>query len=130
MLYWYNIPVNGRILTCKSHDPFNFAKKIATFGITSYYAFGFSEKFVTESKSLPVELGKAFIAGFLFDGANSHNKASFVQGLGGAFIAFWYSKDYSKLKLLYEEDGELIEQDHWERQGNLTENIGWSDDSG
>ena len=129
VLYWYNIPINGSILACKSNDPFNFTKKIATFGITSYYAFGFSQKFVTESDSLPTKLCTAFITGFLFDGANSHNKASFVQGLGGAFMAFLHSEQYETLQFFYQENRQFVEEDHWECQGNLTEDIGWSNNS-
>jgi len=130
VLYWSFIPgSNDNKFFCKTHDPFNFMKKIATFGITSYYAFGFSQKFVQESEPLHTKLAVAFASGFLFDGMNSHNKASVIQGLGGALMAFMASEEYQNLQLFYQENREFVENYHRESERNLTQDIGWSNDS-
>jgi len=128
MLYWYYMPHHaGKVLFCKSNDPLLFMKKIATFGITSYYASSLSQNFVPNSENLLDKVGAAFVTGFFLDGLNTHHKASFVQGLGAAVMTFVNSNEYKTLQLFYQKDREFIEADHWDSQRNLTENIGWCD---
>jgi hypothetical protein len=129
LLYWYNIPdQKGPLLLCKAHDPLNFFKKIATFGITSYYASSFSQKFCTDQDGFAKELLFSFITGFLFDGLNTQNKASFVQALGSAFVTFFFSQEYRFLsEQFYNENRYLVEENHGQCQRNLTEDVWWSD---